>query len=107
MSPPLARKHQNVAIPSPSTTKKRKINHKIVTSDNVVKIETYGQSLHVKLKELHKKNNKRAEIPMWVELSHKYRRESIEKSSDVFLELFYEFNYLSDIQYVKLFLIII
>ena len=64
--------------------------------DKKVKIETYAERLHNNMKELHKKNLKKPEIPMWVELSHDFRREKIQTSSEPFINLYNDFNYLSD-----------
>ena len=50
---------------------------------------------------MHKKKTIKREIPVWIELSHQYRRNQIIKSNDLFEDLFREFNYLSDTNYVS------
>jgi hypothetical protein len=64
--------------------------------DKKIKIETDGESLHNKIKDLHENNCKKAEIPLWIELSHKFRREKVETSLEPFINLYNDFSYLSD-----------
>lgn len=83
---------------------KRKINSACDKSkddnkdDKKLKIESYGQTLHKKLRDVSKKNIEAQEMLIWIELSHSYRRDHIQKSSDLFLNLFCDFKYLSDIK---------
>ncbi len=61
------------------------------------------------LKIIHKNNSLTDETSAWVELSHKYRRQRIQKSSDYFIDMLQEFSYFTDVSYVsqfKLFMVI-
>jgi len=97
-SPPTSRKLNNLSINSPSSPVKNSKRKKSIQKmdDKKVKIETYAERLHNNIKELHKKNSTKPEIPMWVELSHDFRREKIQTSSEPFINLYNDFNYLSD-----------
>ena len=68
----------------------------------MLKIESYGQTLHKKLKDVSKKNVEAQERLIWIELSHFYRRDHIQKSSDMILNLFFDFKYLSDVKCVSI-----
>ena len=65
-------------------------------------MESYGQILHKKLRDVSKKNIEAQEMLIWIELSHSYRRDVIQKSSDLFLNLYSDFKYLSDIKSVSI-----
>jgi hypothetical protein len=87
---------------------KRKMNSALNESkndnndDKKLKIESYGQTLHKKLKDVSKKNVEAQERLIWIELSHFYRRDHIQKSSDMILNLFFDFKYLSDVKCVSI-----
>jgi hypothetical protein len=62
---------------------KRKMNSALNESkndnndDKKLKIESYGQTLHKKLKDVSKKNVEAQERLIWIELSHSYRIKSL------------------------------
>ncbi len=92
---------------SPGTVK-RKMNSALNESkndnndDSMLKIESYGQTLHKKLKDVSKKNVEAQERLIWIEFSQYYRQDHIQKSSDMFLNLFCDFKYLSDVKCVTI-----
>ena len=73
---------------------------KQINDDSNKDTDQFSQSLHHKIKDYYNKNISRDEIPMWIELTYKYRREKIQSSSDYFMDLIHEFNYLCYLQYV-------
>ena len=87
---------------------KRKMNSALNESkndnndDKKLKIESYGQTLHKKLKDVSKKNVEAQERLIWIEFSQYYRQDHIQKSSDMFLNLFCDFKYLSDVKCVTI-----
>ena len=96
------RKSQKITtISSPSSNRKNKENADDCFEQSLNQKESNCKFLHERLKEMHKKKTIKREIPVWIELSHQYRRNQIIKSNDLFEDLFREFNYLSDTNYVS------
>ncbi len=86
---------------SPSQKRKNDANKKNNVDEKKRKLETNSESLHKKLKEFDKKNYKKDEISIWIEMSHDFRREKIASTSEPFIHLYKDFNYLTDAQNVR------